>query len=255
MPMPHVRSLGLVLLHRQAELVFLDLRRGIECPPFLVDEQQLQAAADQADRQDDVMILEIERGRFVPVEFRLVGLEQAGHQPTLFLLVEGEAQLESLHHADDVLHQQIALHLHDRCRVRANKQHREVIAGPGPRLVIVIVLVLVVFSVVETDLDRGAGFCQFVEVHAHFVERLTEVLVARDGPAYLQHVQWGVELDARLVLVGTARAIGKGTSSRVFPDRLEGILDLVKLHRVAQPHLAMQVDFKRGVVACHLIRV
>ena len=36
----------------------------------------------------------------------------------------------------------------------------------------VLFLVFFVLGVVETDLDRSAGFGQFVEVHAHLIERL-----------------------------------------------------------------------------------
>jgi hypothetical protein len=100
-----------------------------------------------------------------------------------------EVALHQVHH---VLDQQVALHLHDRGRIRAHEQHHEVVA----RLLVGVALFLVEIGVVEGDFDGRAAFGQFVQRHAHLVERLAEVLVAGHGPAHLEHVVLGLETDA-----------------------------------------------------------
>jgi hypothetical protein len=111
-----------------------------------------------------------------------------------------------------------------------------------------VFLVFIKLGVVEGDLDGSTLLCQIVEVHAHFVERLTEILIAPHRPAHLQGVGLGIELDARLFLIGTGGAIGQRTRTRIFPQGLEGILQLLIVHIRTQLHLAVHMDFEGSVV-------
>ena len=129
--------------------------------------------------------------------------------------------------------------------VGADEQHDEVVARLGfGRL-----LFLVELGVVEGHLDRGALLGQFVQAHAHLVERLAEVLVAGDRPAHAQQVLGRVELDAGLFLVGAVGAVGQRFGAGVVPQGLERILQLRVGHVGAQRHVAMDVDFERSVIA------
>jgi len=56
----------------------------------------------------------------------------------------------------------------------------------------------------KSDLNCRTRQCQLVEVHAHFVKCLPEVIVAFDRPAHLQQTVFGIELDSWLVLIETA---------------------------------------------------
>ena len=61
----------------------------------------------------------------------------------------------------------------------------------------------------------------------------------------------GVKPNAGFIFVKTARRIYQRALADVFPERFKRILDILKSHITTQAHLAMHVDFKRGVVACH----
>jgi len=59
----------------------------------------------------------------------------------------------ALHQADHVLHQQVALRLHDGGRVWPHEQDQEVVARVGSPLFVLFV----VFGVVKRDFDLRAG--------------------------------------------------------------------------------------------------
>ena len=150
----------------------------------------------------------------------------------------------ALHHVHHILHQQIALHLHDGRRRRAHEQHHKIVA----RLGAVVFLVLIEIGVVKRHLDGGAQLGQLVEAHAHFIERLAKIVVATHRPAHLQHVLLSIELDSRLFFVGTGRAIGQRAGTGVFPQGFERLLELFKAGIGAQLDLSVDMDFKGSVV-------
>ena len=174
------------------------------------------------------------------IEALVEQLVDLGHDAAKFGAVE-----VALHHVHHILHEQVALHLHDGCRGRPHEEHHEIVARFG----VGGFLFLVELGVVEGDLDGGAFLRKFIEAHAHLVQRLAEVLVPRHRPAQLQQVPRGIELDAGLFFVGTVGAIGQRAGTGVFPKRLERVLDLRKGHVSAQGYFTMDMDFKRGVVA------
>ena len=61
----------------------------------------------------------------------------------------------------------------------------------------------------------------------------------------------GVKADAGLLFVGALAGVGQGLGTRVFPQGLQGVLDLSETHVGAQGNVAVDVDFKGGVVAGH----
>jgi hypothetical protein len=130
----------------------------------------------------------------------------------------------ALHQVDHILHQQVALHLHDGRRRGADEQHQEIVACG----VIVGGLVFVELGIVEGHLNGRALLGQLIESHAHLVERLAKILVAGHRPAQAQHMLLGFVLDTRLVIVRTGRAISQGTRTGIAPQRLERLLQLLK---------------------------
>jgi hypothetical protein len=96
-----------------------------------------------------------------------------------------------------------------------------------------------------------AALGEFVQGHAHLVERLAEVLVAGHGPAHLEHVVLGLEADAGFFLVGAGGAVGERLGARVFPQWLQRFLDLVETDVRTQGHVAMHMNFEWSVVARH----
>ncbi|MPN44343.1 hypothetical protein SDC9_191907 [bioreactor metagenome] len=153
----------------------------------------------------------------------------------------------ALHHVDHVLHQQIALHLHDGRRRRTHEQHHEVVARLGAFLGAIAILV-VELGVVERHLDGGALVCKLIQAHAHLVERLAEILVAAHRPAHLEHMRLGVELDARLFLIRARRPCCQGAGACVLPQRTKRLLQLLEIDFIAQLHLSVHMDFEGCVV-------
>ena len=104
-----------------------------------------------------------------------------------------------LHQVHHVLHQEVALHLHDGRGRGADKQHEEIVAGfTALRFVF-----FVEFRIVKSHFKRRAREGEVVQAHAHVVQGLAEVVFAFDGPANLQQMVVFVETDARLFFVKT----------------------------------------------------
>ena len=81
-------------------------------------------------------------------------------------LAEFGAVKMPLHQGNQVLHQQVALNLHDGRGGRADKVDHEVIASLA---LFVAALFVVKVLIVKSHLDGRAGFGQIVQAHAHFV--------------------------------------------------------------------------------------
>jgi dCTP deaminase len=169
-------------------------------------------------------------------------LVDLGHHATQLCAIK-----MTLHHVHHVLNQQVALDLHDGGRVRPHEKHDEVITRLGIRLFILVIKL----RIVKSNLDCRTGLRQLVEVHAHFVQHLTKIIVARHGPAHLEQVFLRVKLDAGFVFIRTVGRIRQRARSRIPPQRLEGILHLRQNNIGAQDHLTMDMNFKRSVVAWH----
>src|SRR3989344_6113459 len=88
----------------------------------------------------------------------------------------------ALHHVDNVLHQQITLHLHDGGRRGADKKHNEIVA----RLRTLLFLVFVEIFVAERDFDGSTLLGKLIEAHAHFFQNLAKVFIPPHRPAHLQ---------------------------------------------------------------------
>ena len=114
----------------------------------------------------------------------------------------------ALHQADHVLHQQIPLDLHDGRRCGADKVHDEVVARFLVAVVVIIALFLVEVGIVKSHFKRRADLGQIVQAHAHFIERLAKIFIARHRPAHLQQMLGRIEPDAGLFFVnaGSARS-------------------------------------------------
>ena len=110
----------------------------------------------------------------------------------------------TLHHCSYVVHQQIALHLHDGCRSGADKYHHKVVAR---FFFAVVALVVIEFGIVERHLNGGTGAGQLVQIHAHIVDILAEILFATNSPADSQQVLALVVLNTRFFLVTTGAAV------------------------------------------------
>ena len=64
----------------------------------------------------------------------------------------------ALHQIDQILHQQIALHLHDGRRRRTYKQHQEIVT----RIAALLLVFFVELSVIKSNFQRGTGGGQVV---------------------------------------------------------------------------------------------
>ena len=146
----------------------------------------------------------------------------------------------ALHQAHHVLHQQVALDLHDGGRVGPDEQHHKIVARLGLG---VFFVVLVKLDIIESDFNRGPGVRQLVYVHSHFVEHLAKVVVASNRPAHLQQVVLRIEFDAWFIFVKAACGIGKRTRARVFPQGFECFLQMIIGHLVSKRHLTMNMNF------------
>ena len=125
----------------------------------------------------------------------------------------------------------------------SNEDDGEIVA----RVALFLFVVFVKFDVVESDLDGRTLIGQVIEVHAHFVERLAEILVAAHRPAHLQNMALGIKLNAGLFLIGAGCAIGQGTRARILPERLERFLQLLIGDFRSQRDIAVQMDFEGSV--------
>ena len=110
----------------------------------------------------------------------------------------------TLHHCSYVVHQQIALHLHDGCRSRADKHYHEVVAR---FFFAVVTFVVIEFGIIERHLNGGTGAGQLVQIHAHVVDILAEILFATNSPADPQQVLALVVLNTRFFFVTTDAAV------------------------------------------------
>ena len=146
------------------------------------------------------------------------------------------------------MHQQITLHLHDGSRRRPDKVHGKVVPGLFP---VAILIFLIVVSVVKSDLDGRTSFSQIVQAHAHLVEHLTKVFVARNRPAQVQQMRLHIQPDAGFFFVSAGCAIDQRLGPGVSPQGLERFLQLIKTDISTQGHFAVDMDFKRGVVTGH----
>ena len=145
------------------------------------------------------------------------GLETLGEK--FVHLGDNFGQLRSLkvalHQIDQVLHQQIALHLHDGGRCGTHKQHEEIVT----RIATLLFVVFIKFGVVKRDFQRGAGTGEVVQGHAHFIQGLAEIILALDGPANLQNMVVSVKANTRFFLVKAVSAFAERACACVDPNR------------------------------------
>ena len=71
----------------------------------------------------------------------------------------------------------------------------------------VFTVFVVKFSVVKRDFNCCAFGRQFIQVHAHFVKRLTKIFIATHRPTHLQRLFGNVMLYAWFVFIGAASTI------------------------------------------------
>ena len=151
----------------------------------------------------------------------------------------------ALHQIHHILHQQIALHLHNGGGRGADEQHHEIIARFG---IGVLFIVFVKLGIVKRDFNHRAFAGDFVEVHAQIVQRLAKIFIPRNRPAHLQYVLAGNKANAGFVFKGADRALRQGARSCILPKGFEHLRKLFHAHFGAQRNLSMHMNMKRCVV-------
>ena len=111
----------------------------------------------------------------------------------------------ALHQIDQILHQQIALYLHDGRRRRAYKQHQEIIT----RIAALLLVFFIELSIVKSNFQRRTCGGQVVQSHAHLIQSLAKIVLTLDGPTYLKNMVIGVKTNAGFFLVKAVRAFAQ----------------------------------------------